>query len=159
VIVAASPSLYVKNVIGTIMNHKLLTMPPLAKDEAIAIYDCLSRHRVLPDPLSKEDMLDNFEHMNGITRYLFVKGYAKQKVDESVQLVNAKKIRQMVAIQSTNKATENAAVHALVLWSVQKTRMAKCYMRLLPSSTWFRGTLKVSWLKNLRKGHRWVLGV
>jgi hypothetical protein len=70
-------------------------------------------------------MLDNFEHMNGITRYLFVKGYAKLKVDESVQLVNVKAIRQMVAMQSTNKATENAAVHALVLWSVQKDKNGK----------------------------------
>eukprot|EP00978_Attheya_sp_CCMP212_P031661 scaffold120560_cov56-Attheya_sp.AAC.3 len=99
-------------------------MPPLEKDEAIAIYDCLSS--VLPFPLSNEDMLDNVEQMNGITRYLFRKGYAKQKVDESVQCVNAKAIRKMVAMQSTNKGAENVIdVHALVLWSVQKDENGK----------------------------------
>lgn len=123
VIMAASPSLYVKNVIDAIMNHTLLTMPPLDKDEAIAIHDCLCG--VLQFSLSKEDMLDNFEHMNGITRYLFRMGSAKQKVDDSVQLVNANAIRKMVAMQSKNKAAENVAVHALVLWSVQKDEKGK----------------------------------
>jgi hypothetical protein len=92
VIVAASPGLHVKNFINAIMNHKLLTMPPLEKDEGVAICSCLSS--VLPFPLSKQDMLDNFEHMNGITRYLFRKGYAKQKVDESIRTTGEREIDQ-----------------------------------------------------------------
>jgi hypothetical protein len=130
VIVAAPPSLYVKNVINAIMNHKLLTMPPLEKDEAIAMRNCLSS--VLPYPLSREDVLENFEHMNGITSYLFRKGYAKRKVDESVREIDAESITKMVAIQSTNKVAVNVAVHALVLWSVQKDKNGKMLYEARP---------------------------
>lgn len=124
VIVAASPGLHVKNFINAIMNHKLLTMPPLEKDEAVAICSCLSS--VLPFPLSKQDMLDNFEHMNGILATYSARATPNRKwTNQSVRLVNAKSIRKIVAMQSTTTAAVNVAVHALVLWSVQKDENGK----------------------------------
>jgi hypothetical protein len=58
----------------------------------------------------------NNGYMNGIIRYLFEKDMAKEKVEESVEMVNPQTLVDLVASSQTDKVTENAMVHAQVLW-------------------------------------------
>ncbi|KAL3910705.1 MAG: hypothetical protein SGILL_007587, partial [Bacillariaceae sp.] len=77
VVVAGSPSLYVKNLIDSIIDHYLLTMPPLLDGEALEIGNMLG--------VDESVVRENLEHMAGITRYLFEPGFAKRKVLEAVE--------------------------------------------------------------------------
>lgn len=61
---------------------------------------------------------ENLEHMAGITRYLFEPGFAKRKVEEAVEEVNASRITRMVSMQASDRAENRVMVHSLVLWKV-----------------------------------------
>lgn len=110
VIVAASPSLYVKNLKDAIFCHYDFTMPPIEQDEAFEIAEMLG--------ISKDIVEENLTYMKGITRYLFEKDAAKEKVRAALQEVNARSITNMVSMQATSRSEEENAVHALVLWTV-----------------------------------------
>lgn len=110
ILVAASPSLYVKNLQDAIMNHFSFTMPPTREDEAFTMAKLLD--------IDKEVVRENLRHMNGISRYLFKRDAAKQKVKEAIHSVTASAISRMVSMQSTSKLDEQVAVHSLVLWKV-----------------------------------------
>ena len=83
VIMAASPSLYVKNMEDAIIisNRKSFTMPALSKEEALAIAAMIG--------VAEDVVKTNFRYMNGIARYLFEPGNAKLKIEEAVQQVVA----------------------------------------------------------------------
>lgn len=108
VIVAASPSLYVKNLEDEIFFHRYFTMPPADEEEAKAMAKIVG--------VTEEVVLENMTYMNGITRYLFAEGAAKAKVESAVKSVSASAITKMVSMQSSNKREEQFAVHSLVLW-------------------------------------------
>ena len=110
VVVAGSPSLYVKNLIDSIVDHYLLTMPPLLDGEALEIGNMLG--------VDESVIRENFEHMAGITRYLFEPGFAKRKVLEAVEEVNASRITRMVSMQASDRAENRVMVHSLVLWKI-----------------------------------------
>jgi hypothetical protein len=108
VVVAASPSLFVKNLKDAMIDHYTLIMPPLEDQEALAIGKMLG--------VEEHVVLDNLGYMKGITRYLFELGAAQRKVKEAVAEVNASSITKMVSMQSSNRAENNVTVHSLVLW-------------------------------------------
>lgn len=110
VIVAALPSLYVKNLKDAIFWHYDFTMPPIEDEEAFEIAGMLG----IPNDIINE----NLAHMKGIARYLFDKDAAKTKVHEALKEVNATSITSMVSMQATSRDEEANAVHALVLWKV-----------------------------------------
>lgn len=102
-VVAGTPSLYVKNLINSIFDHYVLTMPPLLDQEALEMGSMLG--------VDESVVRENLEHMTGITRYLFEPGFAKRKVLEAVEEVNTFRITGMIF--------ENRdVVHSLVLWKV-----------------------------------------
>eukprot|EP00978_Attheya_sp_CCMP212_P013568 scaffold34053_cov29-Attheya_sp.AAC.1 len=88
VLMAASPSLYVKNLEDAVIitRRKSFTMPALSDEEAVCI----------------GDMID----------------CAKLKVEDAVAQVDATAITRMVSMQTRNKAAELVMVHSLVLWKV-----------------------------------------
>jgi hypothetical protein len=108
VVVAASHSLYVKNLKDAMFDHYTLTMPPLEDQEALAIGKMLG--------VEESVVLDNLGYMKGITRYLFERGSARRKVNEAVAEVNASSITNMVSMQSSNRVEKNVTVPSLVLW-------------------------------------------
>jgi hypothetical protein len=110
IVVSASPSLYVKNLLDGIGNHFSFTMPPLPNDEALEMANILEIDEAL--------VQENFSHMTGITRYLFEKDAAKRKVIEAITSVNATTIARMVSMQSSSKHDEQVTVHSLVIWKV-----------------------------------------
>ena len=110
VVLSASPSQYVKNLQDHIQDHVAFTMPSVPFDESMEIADHLQVDRSMVE--------DNFEHMNGIARYLFQPGAAKEKVDESILSVDPENISDMVTMQSASKNQNQVAVHSLVLWNV-----------------------------------------
>ena len=112
VIMAASPSLYVKNMQDSfiISNRKSFTMPALSEEEALAIAAIIG--------VTGDVVKTNFRYMNGITRYLFEQGNAKLKVEEAVLDVDSSAIMRMVSMRATTTAVENFMVHSLVLWKV-----------------------------------------
>ena len=103
VVVAVSPGLYVNNLIDSIVDHYLLTMPPVLDEEALEIGNMLG--------VDESVVRGKLEHMTGITRYLFEPGLAKRKVLEVVDEVNASRITRMVSMQ-----TSDWAGNSLVLW-------------------------------------------
>jgi hypothetical protein len=107
--VAASPSVSTEN-LKKARGHRYtkLYMPPWSLNESIAAGDFLK---------VKIDVVEaNYGYMNGIVRYLFEKDMAKEKVEESVKMVNPQALIDLVASSQTDKEKENAMVHALVLW-------------------------------------------
>lgn len=115
-IVAGSPSLYVKNLIDAIYDHFMVTMPALLADEAREIADIIG--------VDKAVVENNWSHMEGITRYMFEPGAAKRKVEEAVKEVNASSITKMVSMQASNRGENRIMVHSLVLWKMGTTYMA-----------------------------------
>ena len=124
-VVAGSPSLYVKNLIDAIIDHYMLTMPPLLDEEAFEIGDILG--------VDKSVVRENLNHMTGITRYLFEPGFAKRKVEEAVEEVNASRITKMVSMQASDRAENRVMVHSLVLWKVGSDFMATPSFELVSS--------------------------
>ena len=110
VIVAASPSLFVKNLKDAIFYHCDFIMPPLQETEANDIAEMLG--------IPKDVVETNSSFMRGIARYLFAPGAAKTKVDEAVAEVSASNITKMVSMQSSSRSEQLLAVHSLVLWHV-----------------------------------------
>lgn len=111
ILVAASPSLYVKNLQdGIPTNHFSFTMPPIPNEEAFMMADIIGVDRSIIE--------ENFTYMNGVGRYLFKKGDARREVTEAITMVSASSISTMVSMQSTNVQEEQLAVHALILWKV-----------------------------------------
>jgi hypothetical protein len=107
--VAASPSVSTENLKKARgYRYTKLYMPPWSLNESIAAGDFLK---------FKIDVVEaNYGYMNGIVRYLFEKDMAKEKVEESVKMVNPQALVDLVASSQTDKEKENAMVHALVLW-------------------------------------------
>ena len=108
VFVSASPSLYTKNLQDALFNYRRLCMPTWSRTESIACGKILG--------IDDDSVRENYDYMNGIIRYAFQKGRAKQKLDDSVIVVSSKCLCGMVATQQTDKETEKAIVHALVRW-------------------------------------------
>jgi hypothetical protein len=95
VLVAAPPSVFVKNLMDAIIDHCILTIPPLEEQEALAIGKMIG----VEETVIKETM----GYMRGITRYLFEPDLAKRKVRNAVEEVNATSIMKMVSMQSSNR--------------------------------------------------------
>ena len=112
-IIAGSPSLYVKNLIDGIFDNFMITMPALLLDEAKEIADIIGVDKAVVD--------QNWSHMEGITRYMFEPGAAKKKVQEAVKEVNASSITKMVSMQASNRRENRSMVHSLVLWKMGTT--------------------------------------
>ena len=112
IVMAASPSLYIKNIEAAVFinRRKAYTMPALSEEKALAIATLIG----IPHDVVKTNLV----HMAGVARYLFEPGAAKLKVDEAVKQVDSSAITKMVSMQESNKATERFMVHALVLWKV-----------------------------------------
>lgn len=111
-IVAASPSLYVKNLSDAIFDHFMVTMPALEVGEALDIAKIIG--------VEKAVVRSNFSHMEGITRYMFAPGAAKRKVVDAVAEVDASSITKMVSMQASNRQENRFMVHSLVLWKKGK---------------------------------------
>jgi hypothetical protein len=111
VLVAASPSLFVRNLKNSIIDQSILTMPPLEEQEALAIGKMIG--------VEESVVKKNMDYMKGITRYLFEPGYAKRKVESAVEDVNAASIMKMVSMQSY-RGESSVTVHSLVLWKIDK---------------------------------------
>eukprot|EP00977_Amphora_coffeiformis_P002878 scaffold538_cov166-Amphora_coffeaeformis.AAC.20 len=75
-VVAGSPSLYVENLMDSIIDHYLLTMPPLLDREALEISNMLG--------VEESVVRKNLEHMAGITRYLF--GLASDRAENRIMV-------------------------------------------------------------------------
>jgi hypothetical protein len=112
IIMAASPSLYVKNMEDSVINTRRtsFTMPALSEEEALRIGSLIG--------VEQDIVKTNLRYMGGITRYLFEPGSAKLKVEDAVRHVDASSITKMVSMQASNKAAELCMLHALVLWKV-----------------------------------------
>jgi hypothetical protein len=103
-LVAASPSLYLKNIADAIFDHAFLTMPAVEAEEAKIM----------------EIVVENCLHMNGITRFSFERGAAKKKIASAANVVSASGILQMVSMQSATKQQDRDMLHSLVKWIVPK---------------------------------------
>lgn len=112
IIVAVSPCVYTKNLRDAITFYRNLCMPTWSRNEANELGNMLG--------IDEGCVNDNFDHMNGIVRYIFDKGMAKKKVDDSVKVVNPSNLCTMAATQQTDKETERVMVHALVQWEPSK---------------------------------------
>mmetsp|Transcript_21074 Transcript_21074/g.58371 ORF Transcript_21074/g.58371 Transcript_21074/m.58371 type:complete len:541 (+) Transcript_21074:42-1664(+) len=112
ILIAASPSLYIKNIEDAVFinRRKSYTMPALNEEEALAIASLIG--------ISHDIVKTNLHHMGGVTRYLFEPGVAKLKVEEATKQVDASAITKMVSMQRSNKATKHSMVHVLILWKV-----------------------------------------
>lgn len=108
IVVAASPSLYVKNLQDAIFMHRTFIMPGCDPSEGLKIAEMLG--------VEKKIIRENYSYMNGITRYLFKPGAAKEKVLSAVQEVSASSITNMVSMQASTRAEQLVTVHSLVLW-------------------------------------------
>ena len=123
VVVAVSPGLYVNNLIDSIVDHYLLTMPPLLDEEALEIGNMLG--------VDESVVRGNLEHMTGITLYLFEPGLAKRKVLKVVDEVNASRITRMVSMQTSDWAETLLFYGRLTM-----------ILRRPPASSWFQATRK-----------------
>jgi hypothetical protein len=112
ILVAASPSLYVKNIMDEIFDHVLLTMPVLEAEAAKRIAAIVG--------VKEEIVIENFLYMDGITRYMFEPGAAKKKIAAAANVVSASGILQMVSMQSATEQQDRDMVHSLVKWIVPK---------------------------------------
>ena len=106
IVIAASPSLYVKNLQDAIFMHRTLIMPGWDESEGLKIAEMLG--------VEEETVKENFSYMNGIVRYLFEPGAAKEKVTSAVEEVSTSSITKMVSMQSSTPAEQFGAVHSLV---------------------------------------------
>ena len=88
-------------------------MPSLSAEEARDIADIIGVNQAVIN--------ENWSHMEGIARYLFEPGAAKNKVEEAVSEVDATSISKMVSMQSSNRGQNRFTVHSLVLWKKGKT--------------------------------------
>jgi hypothetical protein len=112
IIVAASPSLYVKNIMDAIFDHVLLTMPVLEAEAAKRIAAIVG--------VKEQIVMENFLYMDGITRSMFEPGAAKKKIASAANVVSASGILQMVSMQSPTKQQDRDMGHSLVKWIVPK---------------------------------------
>ena len=112
VFVAASPSVYTKNLRDALAFYRTLCMPTWSRKESMELGNMLG--------IEEDRVNDNYDHMNGIVRYMFEEGMAKMKVDDSVKVVSPKSLCAMAATQRTDKETERVMVHALVRWEPPK---------------------------------------
>lgn len=112
ILMAASPSLYLKNIEDSVIinRRKSFTMPALSEEEALGIGSLIG--------VDQDIVKTNLRYMGGITRYLFEPDGAKLKVEDAVTHVDASSIMKMVSSQASNKAAELFMVHSLVLWKV-----------------------------------------
>lgn len=112
ILMAASPSLYWKNIEDSVIinRRKSFTMPALSEEEALKIGSLIG--------IDHDIVRTNLRYMGGITRYLFEPDCAKLKVEDAVTHVDASSIMKMVSSQASNKAAELLMVHSLVLWKV-----------------------------------------
>lgn len=108
IVIAASPSLYVKNLQDAIFMHRTLIMPGCDESEGLKIAEMLG--------VEEETVKENFSYMNGIARYLFKPGAAQGKVTSAVKEVSASSITKMLSMQASTSAEQSVAVHSLVLW-------------------------------------------
>ena len=108
-IVAASPGLSLNNIMDEIVDQCIVTMPALDLWEAYEIADMLGVERTV--------VKDNWRYMEGITRFLFEKDRAKNKVKRSLTKVNTKSITRMVSMHElAQKGKNHLMAHSLVLW-------------------------------------------
>lgn len=112
IIVAASPSPYVKTIMNKIVDHVLLTMPVLDAESA-------KRIAVIAG-VEEEIAMENFLYMDGTTRYMIEPGAAKKKIAAAAKVVSASGIFQMVSMQSATKQQDRDMVHSLMKLIVPK---------------------------------------
>ena len=127
VIVAALPSLFVKNLNDAIFYHCDFIMPPLQETEANDIAKMVG--------IPKDVVKTNSSFIRGIACYLFTPGAAKAKVKDAVAEVSASNITKMVSMQSSSRSEQLLAVHSLVLWNVGRIT------KIFPVLSWFRAML------------------
>jgi hypothetical protein len=115
VFVAAPPSVYTKNLEDGMRPGQsvMLIMPPWSLEEMTSLLKMLKENQ--------DSMMMNFQHMNGIVRYMFDSATtAKEQVLKAVKMVNPKSIINMAATQATDNEAEKSMVHALVFWEPSK---------------------------------------
>lgn len=75
--------------------------------------------------MDEQVVRENFSFAGGITRYLFMKGFAKAHIDRAARGVDANVIRKMVSSQSISKGENQVDAHSLVLWAVPKNHQGE----------------------------------
>ena len=127
VLLAASPSVCTRRLRKTILINVVLNMPTWSKTETLQIAKLVDA--------DQDTVEDNFMYMNGIVRYMLIKGMAKNVVLEAIGVVNPKSLVEMLSTQimTEDKTKENIAVHALVQWNTKKDTNGRFMYNQKPS--------------------------